>query len=433
MYTNTSTPTRTLPQQALDVLTSIEEELGRSILLIGTRPVGSRRRARILIPDAWHNVDGRLPEPVPQETKDNAIVVVIGATESGGQFTYKERFTRGDFVENTDFNVVGRYFTPGEYVMVNDEAPEAYSLEGWRNYADLHENLACFGFGYSTNWDRDMVAALDWGKIIGDPVRIVGAADFAEEMAASRRARDEQAFAAYMMSNRSTALTQARARLTSAEQYITQYTDELARQMTVARTTGLEITGIEARLAGQEDEGAWRQKWGAIVNHAKATEVRLVDGLMTITTQDLFMTHPRNGETRWLGRFDITINPNSGTVRLTNLDNPKGGRDHPHVPQSSPCWGNAASMVSTLMSQGELYALLDLCIMFLETFNLADDWGAYAAYWFDVDDETPSRLRPTADGEQPVVVADGNEPTTGNETILPADGLNVNDMELVMS
>lgn len=400
MYTNTSTPTRTLPQQALDVLTGIEEETGRPILLVNTRLVGSRRRAEILIPDAWRRAEQAVGETISQEIKDNAVVLIMGATEAGGGFHYMDQFPNEAFIEGTDFNTTPRYFPSGEYVRINDDAPEPLSIGTWHNYCEVRENLVCVGTTYSTNWDANMVAALDWAKIVGDPVRMVADPAFAETVNERRRARDEAAFGSYMMTNRNSALTQARQRLDQTERYLTDYTNAMAEQMATARRVSLEIAGIEARLAGEDDEAAWRQKWNAIINHARVTEVRLLNGQLAITTEDLFMTHPRSGERRWLGRFDITINPANGGVRLHNLDNAKGGRDHPHVPQQSPCWGNAASMVSTLMSQGELYALLDLCIMFLETFNLNDDWGAYAAYWFDVPDETPTRIGGQV--EQPV-------------------------------
>lgn len=414
MYT-TNIPNIILPTQALEVLEGIEQEMGRPILLHSVRPVASRRRARILLNDAWmmaQNFEGN--EPITDEVKANAIFVVFGATETGGNFTYIPAWPNEAFIEG-QLPPYDRDFSGGEYVRVLDEAPEAYGISEMPNFADLHKNLACFSFRYSrTTWLPEVRDNLDWEKIIGVPVRSVAAPDFTERATERRHERDELAFAQYMTQTRGRALANARQRLSAAEREITAYTESLANRMSQARDLSLEIVGIEARLAGQSSEDEWRKRWSSIVGHPRVLEVRLNNGSLIVTTDDLFLVHPRSGETRWLGRFDLTVSAISGQVTIKNLDNPKAGRDHPHVEQHLPCWGSAASMISTIMSQGELYALIDMCIVFLETFNINDDWGAYAAYWFDVADETPTRLNPQ---EQPVLAPGDSGETNGVITV----------------
>jgi hypothetical protein len=120
------------------------------------------------------------------------------------------------------------------------------------------------------------------------------------------------------------------------------------------------------------------------------------------------MTHPETGETRWLGRFRAEINVSSNEVRLHNLDNPRNGRDHPHVSGGVPCFGGHHDAFSQLIAEGRWYVFLELAFQYLESFNAEDDWGQYAAYWFDVPDRTPGSSETEPD-ERPILAYDEDD------------------------
>jgi hypothetical protein len=111
--------------------------------------------------------------------------------------------------------------------------------------------------------------------------------------------------------------------------------------------------------------------------------------LFLTTTTDLRLHRSDTGESRWLGAFEIEMTFASGVIKMRNLNTRRGGRDHPHVVDQHPCFGQHADAFAQLMATGDLIVLYELLVQYIETLNLEDDWGRYGAYWFDVEDEQP--------------------------------------------
>lgn len=122
----------------------------------------------------------------------------------------------------------------------------------------------------------------------------------------------------------------------------------------------------------------------------ESTEDPDVASLFLLTADDLRLHRADTGESRWLGSFEIELTLSTGSIRLSNLDTRRGGRDHPHVVDQRPCFGGHSHSFAQLMSNGDLLVLYELLIQFIETLNLEDEWGRYGAYWFEADDEEPA-------------------------------------------
>ncbi len=111
--------------------------------------------------------------------------------------------------------------------------------------------------------------------------------------------------------------------------------------------------------------------------------------LFLTTTADLRLHRSDTGESRWLGAFEIELTFATGGIKMRNLNTRRGGRDHPHVVDQHPCFGEHADAFAQVMATGDVFVLYELLVQYIETLNLEDEWGRYGAYWFEVEDEQP--------------------------------------------
>jgi hypothetical protein len=141
-------------------------------------------------------------------------------------------------------------------------------------------------------------------------------------------------------------------------------------------------------LQGWESLRSHPRLAGAMVRPSTA-DPENEQSLFLTTTADLRLHRSDTGESRWLGAFEIELTFATGEIKMRNLDTRRGGRDHPHIVDQHPCFGQHADTFAQLMSTGDLFVLYELLIQYIETLNLEDEWGRYGAYWFEVEDEQP--------------------------------------------
>ena len=172
---------------------------------------------------------------------------------------------------------------------------------------------------------------------------------------------------------------------------------DLTRNLTALRT---QQRLLDVALTARNDGNYAQQlmsSWESLRSHPRlaGAEVRACtpDGveqsLFLTTTDDLRLHRSDTSESRWLGAFEIELTFSTGVIKMRNLNTRRGGRDHPHVVDQHPCFGQDADSFAQLMSTGDLLVLYELLIQYIETLNLADEWGRYGAYWFEVEDERP--------------------------------------------
>jgi hypothetical protein len=157
---------------------------------------------------------------------------------------------------------------------------------------------------------------------------------------------------------------------------------------------------LDSALHAQND-GSYAQQlldsWEQLQSHPRLHEAAVrvssndleQQSLFLVTTHDLRLYRSDTNESRWLGAFEIELTFMTGAIKMRNLDTRRGGRDHPHVVDQTPCFGAHSHAFAQLMSKGDLVVLYELLIQYIETLNLEDEWGRYGAYWFEVDDEWP--------------------------------------------
>lgn len=193
-------------------------------------------------------------------------------------------------------------------------------------------------------------------------------------------------------------LTDVRSRVSQTERQAANAQTQLATSLAALSTLKKEadaLAGTESR--SQED---WLVMWKDLEAHPRIAAIDFIGNKLVIVTDDVDIEHMRTGEKRWLGRFKITHDLRSMMITFENLDNPRGGRPHPHVDSDgNACFGQLASTVAKIFKDGDLLLLFEHELVYLESFNEDDDYGRYAAYWFDVPDARPVRVE-SIDGSE---------------------------------
>ena len=128
-----------------------------------------------------------------------------------------------------------------------------------------------------------------------------------------------------------------------------------------------------------------------ISNMEKVEDLYYENYKLIIHTIPLYIVSDR-GKRYYGGKYEITVDTNSGEVTFFNKDNPRHGYwteedPHPHVDGDSgtACFGNASEIVAELCSQKEFYALTTVLIDFLESTNTCDAAGSMIISWDEVD------------------------------------------------
>ncbi len=213
---------------------------------------------------------------------------------------------------------------------------------------------------------------------------------FLAEDAARETEATERALREFVRTSYDRGLATYRNEIDAEQGRITVYRDSLARSFQALRS---QQDLLDALILVQRNDGGERLlgEWARLGEHPRITARRFAEpsSLVLTTSDDVRLHNPDTGESRWLGRFEITIDVATLEVRLRNLDTQRGGRDHPHVVAQRPCFGGAEGDFAELLGRGELYVIVELLFQYLETLNLRDEYGRYGAYWFDRDDERP--------------------------------------------
>lgn len=167
---------------------------------------------------------------------------------------------------------------------------------------------------------------------------------------------------------------------------------------------------LDAYLAAGEDDPEELAErvdiaWTRMHNDPRIERITLGQDSVTLLTAPLNITHPDDGRVAYLGRFRWTMNTRDFGVNVTNLDNPRGGFDHPHVNNGGPCFGEMGDTIYELLRQGRLESAIEMIFVFLASANPRDDWGRRIAYWFTPDnmlDEVIDRIDNDLEDEEDV-------------------------------
>jgi len=124
-------------------------------------------------------------------------------------------------------------------------------------------------------------------------------------------------------------------------------------------------------------------------NLLKVPKVRSVDwrgNCMTVETDLLHVIHPETGDQHEIGAFKLVIDERVTGVRFYNLTRKvqgyEAGMNGPHLfSDGRPCLGNMDAVIPQLVANYEWSALVQICIAFVETVNVADAAGGHIRKW----------------------------------------------------
>lgn len=147
---------------------------------------------------------------------------------------------------------------------------------------------------------------------------------------------------------------------------------------------------LNLKLTRSTLKSKFENEMNLIINHPKVEALLIGDSIFKVKLHQIYIN---NDEQRhYLGKPSIKIPFVSSDVTFDN-DNKRRGywsnEDvHPHISSGgSPCWGNLTSTIAELCAQHEFYALVVMCISYLEHVNIDDGAGGYIWSWDQVDEE----------------------------------------------
>ena len=228
----------------------------------------------------------------------------------------------------------------------------------------------------------------DLERILGDPIRRARTQSEEREQREQRRQQELAAAAleAFLVASRerfSRRIPELERMVRDNRDLVVQTQSTLERYRTALYEAGQELEALRAaQNAPNEAEERLREQFARLAEHPKIERIESDRNHLIVYTTGLNLTDTRNGESAYLGKFQIKvpIRPGDG-VYLNNLDNRQSGWDHPHVQSGAACFGNSDTLVWEFQQNREYVGLIEFLFMYLETFNPEDSYGAHAEYW----------------------------------------------------
>jgi len=359
-----------LPESLKNCLENLEQELEVPI-----RCLNGDWETRYSPPD-WDNIQaGNFGVNSIEFAEKNGITIISWSSTTGGSHTGLTKVPGVFFKDEEERNSLLRdYFTPGNLPL----AEHVREVNSGLIYAEVAERTVWHYFWFELLPDPENI---DYDLFIGVPVRRSLEPDLVEKIKEQGINRSKQEFLQICNTRLNRQIEDARDNIGVNERQLIDYERAVTTQIQNLRDRRDILNRIETRI-GQEDSH-WSSEWEKLNRHPRIKNINLNNERVEIETDTVIMTHPDNGKAVKLGRFRVSIDNNNGIIDLENLDNPRRGRAHPHVPGINPCWGSLSSTVSQLQAEGEYIALMETVFQYLESYNPEDDYGTYSFYWFD--------------------------------------------------
>lgn len=279
--------------------------------------------------------------------------------------------------------------------------PDIPLSDAWEPYAPLNdgasfeavfvsERMLCFNLPLN-NMIGTMYNVLDFEAVFVEPLCLVASENYIEQASARREEAMTRRWREWAGDSRTRVLTDIRRRVAQQEAILTSHQETVLTAQAELQQLGAQAESLEARAhMSNEDLDTLLEK---VKQHPRITDVEFnIESALVLTTDTVTMTHPAFGS-RTMGRYKITLIMGGHTegaqysIRIQNLDYPRNGRHHPHVPSNGqPCWGDASATIGKYLTEMRLIPLIEMLFMYLESFNPEDDYGRFAAWWYDEPD-----------------------------------------------
>lgn len=272
-----------------------------------------------------------------------------------------------------------------------------------RRWAFITERTAWYAFPFET---LGRINAFNY-DLLFSPVR-AAAGGLDPEFVTRRNERSLDALMELARDTISDRVRDIQQRITSHEQDAGVYRNHVSNTNTQLRSLQTELTAILG-LTEQDDVERIRRQWESMTSHPLLSDVVLSGGTYTFTTVPLQIHEPLFDRVATLGVMKTTVRLGRDChFSVVNLTNPRGGRAHPHIPNGSPCFGDMSDTMFQYARSYDIGPLTDLLLVAYQTCNVRDDWGRYAAYWFEGvehrDEIVAAATVPIIDAPQPTTL-----------------------------
>lgn len=194
----------------------------------------------------------------------------------------------------------------------------------------------------------------------------------------------------HLMSGREHTMNRMKREIQQAEDNTRSLARDLKHWFDVATNTRKEIERMQQQDANKGVK--LYHDLNNLMHHDKIEKVMIRGGKYWIHTTTLYCYHDQHPARYHIGKFVIELNPENTSVKFTG-DTPRRSYwsqhdPHPHVNGTNgyACLGNLAPTIAELCSQYEIYALVMVCLEFLESVNTSDPAGANIIHWDEVDE-----------------------------------------------
>lgn len=385
------------PRGFADQLKDLEAQLGRAIRVLS----GS---GRAYTDKPWtREMLRHCSDFTPEQCRDEGVTIVSYSSMNQTRFHGTPRYEGGDGL----FGAEDTYETDGQvlYDMLRmpddptDWLADPITLPSGFVIGEVAErtvlwHLPWLNYGHGLSFDLTCKGPIE--KSID--------ADFLAGYIERRANATRDAFVRYAQRVSNEGLDRLRREVGSL---MTQYDRALGQAATAKVELRAKQRMLDVLMSDEDEvsEAKILETWGKLLDDPRIEEVRFdSSNRVVIDTVGLDLTHPRTGVTVYLGKMRWIIAADGSDIcEVHNLDNARGGFDHPHVHMNHPCFGELGSTIYTLIKQGKLYPAVELIFAFLSSINLEDDWARRAAFWFEDPMDSPRREPELTDDENAVV------------------------------
>jgi hypothetical protein len=156
---------------------------------------------------------------------------------------------------------------------------------------------------------------------------------------------------------------------------------ELHALLCRARSEEQELFRFEAA-----PDGELGQEFDRLLELASVIDVKVSDGVLTVTTDLIYCRNPITNIMLEIGAFDILIPTEGGEIRWFNrtrrVTGYKEGMNAPHVfPEGNACLGNVKDLMPRLIAQRDFASVVQVAIAFVESVNVDDHAGKHIGNW----------------------------------------------------
>lgn len=371
-----------LSDSAKDYLTALESELQIPIRVLNGDWEGRYS------PPSWDQEQADACAIDLPTAQNSGITIAMWSSGTDGQHTTNQTIPGWFYQDGNDRPaLIYDFLAPGTTPIA-----EAIKTDADFPYCEVGERTVWHFFHFDETMlpDGDQI---NYDRFFKEPILKCIDEELNERLASIRINQSKNEFLEICSSRISLQIDNHRNDITSREEQVRGFSSQLTSVLQSLAESRDNLDRIVARRNQRSEH--WEKEWEALNRHPRIQSIMLSDGVVDIETDPITMTHPDDSsKSVLLGRFRIKMNMNDNRIHMKNLDNPKRNRDHPHIQREVPCFGGHETTISKLQAEGEIAALYEVLIQYLESYNPDDDWGRYAEWWFETAEQDAQQNSP---------------------------------------